>query len=144
MQTSGSRQQTSRPDEGAYSQQQPFYCYECGAPGHIARNCELRRQRTTAQGSAQLPDKGRTYHQRSCAAPIDNSNFESSKVYLPMRIARKRFSALLDTGCEITVIPAKLVGRRQLQHTTRTLIAANGTQIPVSYTHLTLPTKRIV
>ena len=48
-----------------------------------------------------------------------------------MRIARKHFGALLDTGCEITVIPVKLVRRRQL-HYTRTLIAANGTQIPIA------------
>ena len=117
----------------------------------------MRRQRTTAQVPSQPPDKGRTYHQRSCAAPTnrdsfefggrlqtrrtkgktvdaveDEDSFESNKVYLPMRIARKNFEALPDTGCEITVIPAKLVRRRQLQYTTRTLIAANGTQIPIA------------
>jgi len=41
-QAMGPRQQTSRPEETFYNQQQPFYCYECGAPGHIARNCEMR------------------------------------------------------------------------------------------------------
>ena len=57
--------------------------------------------------------------------------FASSRAYLPMRIAGKDYGALLDTGYEITVIPAKLVRRRQLQRTTRSLIAANGIQIPI-------------
>ena len=63
-----------------------------------------------------------------CAA---EQEYEACRVYLPMKIAKKDYGALLDTGCEITVIPAKLVRRRQLQQTSRTLIAANGTQIPV-------------
>jgi len=44
----------------------------------------------------------------------------------------KSYGALLDTGCEVTVIPTKLVRRRQLQYTTRTLIADNGTQITIA------------
>ena len=45
------RQQTSRPCGTFYNQQQSFFCYECGAPGHIARNCEMRRQRLVSHAS---------------------------------------------------------------------------------------------
>ena len=56
---------------------------------------------------------------------IDDEDYASSRVYLPIRIAGKNYVALLDTGCEVTVIPTKLVRQRQLQYTSRSLIAAN-------------------
>jgi len=165
------RKQTSRPGGTFYNQQQPYYCYECGAPGHIARNCEMRGQRVAAQGPDQPPGRiqmvrqhlydrtrydstyglGRrlqmrrprrrptyAYHSSTSSSGetsktgSDDKDFAASKLYLPMRIGGKNYGALLDTGCEVTVIPTKLVRRRQLQYTTRTLIAANGTQIPIA------------
>jgi len=141
VQTSAPQQPIHRPSGATYNQHQQFFCYECGAPGHIARNCERRRQ-ATSQGPNQPPDRVRTTRQHSYAASFRGNSFElggrlqtrrtrgkivsavededhaPSRVCLPMRIAGKNFGALLDTGCEITVIPTKLVRRRQLQYTT--------------------------
>jgi len=164
-QASEQRQQASRPGGTFYNEQQSFFCYECGAPGHIARNCEMRRQRLTAQAPDQPPGRvqmvrqqpyvrarndgtfglGRRLQMRrprrrpayayssSSSSSSDTSEtrsedeaFAASKVYLPITVAGKSYGASLDTGCEVTVIPTKLVRRRQLQYTTRTLIAANG------------------
>ena len=140
IQTSVPRQPAPRPSGGIYSQQQPLYCYECGAPGHIARNCERRRHATT-QGPNQPPDRVRTtrHGRRSPTrrsgeksnSVVEDEDYAASRVYLPTKIGGKSYGVLLDTGCEITVIPAKLAKRRQLQQTSRSLIAANGTQIPI-------------
>ena len=153
MQTSVPRQSAPHSGSGVNSQHQPFFCYECGGPGHIARNCQRRREAMT-QDSNQPPDRVRMTNQRSYVARCNGDRFRlggqlgmrrprerivsaaeeefaSSRVYLQMKIAGKDYGALLDTGCEVTVIPAKLVRRRQLQRTTRSLIAANGTQIPI-------------
>jgi len=158
------------------NQQQPFYCYECGAAGHIARNCRRRNQQYGQSGSApQHPDRvrimqsGRTYFSRRSdrrytqrdksrqyhsqpnttatgtlrlgdqlrirssregRSPYESEHDEAQRVYLTLKIAGKSHGTLLDT-CEVTVIPARLVKRRAIRHTTRTLIAANGTEVPI-------------
>ena len=63
MQTTEPRLPTPRPGGTVYSQHHQFYCYECGGPGHIARNCERRRQ-SAAQDPGQPPDRVRMMHQR--------------------------------------------------------------------------------
>ena len=58
MQTSAPQQPIHRPSGATYNQHQQFFCYECGAQGHISRNCERRRQ-ATSQGPNQPPDRVR-------------------------------------------------------------------------------------
>ena len=86
----------------------------------------LRERRSYNNHSSSLPLSGQS------ASDSEDEAFAASKVYLPITVCGKNYGALLDTGCEVTVIPIKLVRRRQLQYTTRTLIAANGTQIPIA------------
>jgi len=64
------------------------------------------------------------------AEELDSSE-DPQELYLNMRIAGKNHAALLDTGCELTVIPSRLVRRKAIRHTTRTLITANGTAVTI-------------
>jgi len=86
-------------------------------------------QRTpTTSGTLRLGDQLRM---RSSHEDGSTGGDDSQKVYLMMRIAGKNRASLLDTGCEVTVIPSRLVKRRAIRHTTRNLIAANGTEVPI-------------
>jgi len=52
-------------------------------------------------------------------------------VYVRMRIGPGTQLCLLDTGCDVSLISARVVGRRKIHDTTQQCIAANGTQIPI-------------
>jgi len=72
----------------------------------------------------------RSPHEDRSTDDSDDSE-DAQKVYLMMRIGGKNPATLLDIGCEVTVIPSRLVKRRAIRHTTRNLIAANGTEVPI-------------
>ena len=60
--------------------------------------------------------------------PKQVSNVGQS-LYIELRINNRRCKALLDTGSEVTLIPASMVNVSQVQPSGRTLRAANGTII---------------
>ena len=53
------------------------------------------------------------------------------KVYLYATLFRQGVYCLLDTGSQVTVLPARLVDDKLFRETDRTLHAANGSDIPV-------------
>ena len=59
---------------------------------------------------------------------------DKASVYVKMAVGGSEIPCLMDTGCEITMVPRRLAQRHRL-HVTPTA---------VSYTHLTLPTNREV
>ena len=59
---------------GMNSQHQQFYCYECGAPGHIARNCERRRQAVNGSQN-QPPEQARMINASKHAARFCDQRF---------------------------------------------------------------------
>jgi len=50
---------------------------------------------------------------------------------LRMRINNHWVSCLLDSGCDLTILPARLVRQNQIEETRRKVRAANNTDIPV-------------
>ena len=53
-------------------------------------------------------------------------------MYLPINLFGKKTVALLDTGCDTSVIGSRLLPKNvQLQSSRTNLLAANGTQIPL-------------
>jgi gag-polyprotein putative aspartyl protease/Zinc knuckle len=85
-------------------------CRRCGSAGHWARDCDNTNIKS-ARGVGHAIGSG--------------------EVYLPISIVGKRFSCLLDTGCEKSLIPRKLVSSAQLYPTDQKIFAANGSEIRV-------------
>jgi len=56
---------------------------------------------------------------------------ESERVYLDVKIKGRNRQCLLDSDCDFTVIPAKYVSPTSIVRSSRTLLAANGTPIPI-------------
>jgi len=103
----------------------PPRCYGCGEPGHFRRDCPLNG----AQGVTQRNERQQSTPAHVCGATGKGSTTANN--YLRVLIGRRFYLCLPDTGCEITLIPAKMVNLQNLVKDSQPLLAANGTKFPV-------------
>jgi len=97
-------------------------CWSCGQPGHIRRNCD---QRPPPWKEAPMPRDGAA----KMLHGVDRAN-----VYLVMALGGRRVPCLLDTGCDLTMVPREvinLVADVEIRPTTHRMWAANGTEVQI-------------
>lgn len=90
--------------------------------GHIRKYCPYE-QRVNAGGWSNNPTPA--------AARGVSERCGSSPVYIRTRIGNRFYRCLLDSGCDMTLLPSNLVKKDQIYSTTQSCLAANGTKIPV-------------
>ena len=95
-------------------------CRRCGQAGHWARECPQK-----------LPAQGPNLLNRGLKKPRTAGSEVSEEVYLKVGIEGKLVHALLDTGCEHSVMGKSLLPMHPIQPTQYRLFAANGTGIPL-------------
>ena len=93
--------------------------------GHFSRNCPYR-----AQYPQQVTNGPGASFQCHGARKGTEDNCKRA-TYLRAVIANQERDCLLDTGSEISLLPAGIVDRSLVMRTNHTLKAANGTSIPV-------------
>ena len=137
---------------GSTDRTPPDTCRLCRNKGHWARECPNCKTESAAE----------TQVKTNVSKVVENDlNVCSSETYLDITLKVGRaVMCFLNTGCDKCILPGKYARRLRLRPAEKTVYAANGTEIailgvatlkfilngqePVSYTHLTLPTKRIV
>jgi predicted aspartyl protease len=92
-------------------------CFNCGDPTHWRRDCPVRgndrRRRTSQQGQV-----------------VVISNLEqTAEIFVRTEIFERNIMAILDTGCEMSIIITILMDSTPLEETNLKLYAANGTDI---------------
>jgi len=101
-------------------------CYNCDEFGHFKRDCPYpEKQQSQSNGNGQPPDPP----QQSRVQVIDGSDSKKS-TYLTIYWNGKQYNALLDTGCEVSVISHRLVPKDLvLTSPEADLFVANRTKI---------------
>jgi len=100
---------SNQPSGHVSKRRQNDNCYYCHQPGHFKAACPQRQRR--AQG-ASAPKSG-------------------TRTYLRISVGGHQGACLLDTGCDHSMLPRRLVRNTPLQPINIRIFAANGTPIPV-------------
>ena len=102
---------------------QPPLCWQCSLPGHISRNCPTKRSGLlgppptsymSSRGSRNMQDK--------------------ANVYIKMKLMGKEVPCLVDSGCDLTVVPKSLTDRfrrLEVKPSSHSIWAANNTPIRI-------------
>ena len=97
-------------------------CFQCRKPGHFRRNCsEFLRQKSDND----TPIRG----------SLRGTNLlDKASVYVQMKLSGVEVPCLMDNGCEITMVPRRLVQRHGIPvtPTEQRIYAANGSEIELS------------
>jgi len=131
-------------------------CYHCRQPGHIARSCPRRGDprwdgpptlpmgTTVAAPTANLASTATTGDSPSTAVnqvvPTHNNNAvtvnralmrtdDFDRVYIKALVNQVEHYCLLDTGCDLSVLPRDAVGYADVRPTQQRMVAANGTNL---------------
>ena len=113
-------------------------CYNCNRFGHISRECRAPRR-------PRVNDIQNNGNENSVmnSNPINNSNeshrvgviFDTvdpaQEVYIQMKIGDENICCLLDSGCQISILPHSLVRGEVLYASSKRMKAANDIEIPV-------------
>jgi len=101
----------------------PPGCYNCGSLDHWKRECSVPRQAAATSNVSSLPP---------AAYSKGASGGQSvSHVYLTMSVGSQSVPCLVDTGCELSLAPLKLVKNVTLTKTDQRVFAANGSDIRI-------------
>ena len=113
-------------------------CFNCDAYGHFSRNCKKPRRRdeklTGPRNDGSRLKKNPARKWGSVLGTVEDDNLSSKvrrEAHLEVKLGDKRILALLDSGCEQSVIGRNLIRHVPLEPTRQKLSTADGTEIPL-------------
>jgi predicted aspartyl protease len=118
------------------SARRPSGCWKCGDPNHHKRDCNvstIRRGSDPVSGVSISSNQDST-NNRSSAANRLAVGLDNADVYIRMELNGKSLPCLVDSGCEISLVPHHVVTNcrsLKLNSSSQRIFAANGTEIEV-------------
>ena len=105
---------------------QPFECWTCGLPGHLSRNCPSKMPNTAGQ---YCPPQ-----QNDMSSRGSNNMHDQANVYVELKLQGMSVPCLVDSGCELTLVPKELIKRFKtvdVRPSDQRIWAANNTPISI-------------
>ena len=110
-------------------------CRYCKKVGHWAQNCpRLRQNNWTTDTWTRDVTKSKSNVDDRTETQVLNSPTKNkcrSEAHLEIRLRSKKMCALLDTGCDHSVIGSSIIPDAVLQPTSERLYTADGTELPL-------------
>jgi len=137
----GSQQQPSPNNQTPASRPRKQGCYICNDFGHIAASCPFNEvdNQPVRYGNHPGQAAGATGpREQNNASTADTfvtrgagTKVKDKYVYIDIIIDGKCYLALIDTGCQLNLLPSSLVGERHVQSSSEKKFAANGSLIHI-------------
>jgi len=97
-------------------------CWNCQQLGHLARNCPATKSKSQSKTLSQGVDKN-----NMLSAKLKST----VRVYMDISYEGHKFKALLDTGCDVSVISSRILPNIPYQKDTQNMFAANLSPVPI-------------
>jgi transposase InsO family protein len=109
---------------------QKAICFGCGEEGHLIRDCPRKRGyvKTTPDQSVEQMFRSNAVRLKK-ASVVEEYSENKNKVYVDIECMGQERPFLLDSGSDVTIVPADFVKGIRLFPTNKRAFAANATEI---------------
>jgi hypothetical protein len=118
------------------SARRPSGCWKCGDPNHHKRDCTISTMRRgiVPVSAVSVSSNQASINNGSSAANRLAVGLDNADVYIRMELNGKSLPCLVDSGCEISLVPHYVIANcrsLKLSSSSQRIFAANGTEIEV-------------
>jgi len=116
----GTSKDSYNSNQPSHSVSSNYKCFTCGQPGHLRRLCPQQRQ----------PTDPLTKNVSDLKLKVVTWKTARPDTYMEVEICGCKYKCFLDTGCDHSIMPQRLIPTAPIQPASVRVTAANGRTLP--------------